>query len=126
MCIQVLLECEEALSLYIRGNVYLEAVRDVEFGRRDAHQIIHHDHDGDEHGKVADGGAHLCKAQATTRSETRLVISYSAGMIDFHIYGIFWDIEPMEMIVSNKKRLVRYSPLEELMISSIMCSHWVV
>ena len=45
------------------SDAYLEAVRNVEFRRGDAHQIVHqhHDHDGDEHSKVTDGGAHLQK-----------------------------------------------------------------
>ena len=45
------------------SDAYFEAVRNVEFRRGDAHQIVHqhHDHDGDEHSKVTDGGAHLQK-----------------------------------------------------------------
>lgn len=40
---------------------HLEAIGDVEFGGRDPHQVIHqhHDHDGEEHGEVADGRPHL-------------------------------------------------------------------
>lgn len=36
---------------------YLKAIGDVEFRGGDPHQVVHqhHDHDGDEHGKVADG-----------------------------------------------------------------------
>lgn len=36
---------------------HLKAIGDVEFRGRDPHQVIHqhHDHDGDEDGKVADG-----------------------------------------------------------------------
>ena len=45
------------------SDAYFEAVRNVEFRRGNAHQIVHqhHDHDGDEHSKVTDGGAHLHK-----------------------------------------------------------------
>lgn len=40
---------------------HLKAIGDVEFGGRDPHQVIHqhHDHDGEEHGEVADGRPHL-------------------------------------------------------------------
>ena len=57
-------------------DAYLKAVRNVEFRRGDAHQIVHqhHDHDGDEHSKVADGGAHLHKT--ITTDEIRRSIFY--------------------------------------------------
>lgn len=40
---------------------YLKAIGDVEFGRRDSHEIIHqhHNHDGDEDGEITDGRPHL-------------------------------------------------------------------
>lgn len=42
-------------------DAYLKAVRDIQFRRRDPHQIVHqhHDHDGYKYSKVTDSGSHL-------------------------------------------------------------------
>lgn len=42
-------------------QAYLKAIRDIQFRGGDPHEIIHqhHDHDGNEHSKIADGWSHL-------------------------------------------------------------------
>jgi len=86
------------LSLYIRSDAHLEAVGDVEFGRRDAHQIVHqhHDHDGDEHGKVADGGAHLRKSTRQTVQKQGWLYSTQIPWLNSTFMGFLGAIEPME------------------------------